>query len=37
LNFDGARQSTEILTDLLKRRRLIQGSHAAQELVRCLA
>ena len=37
LNFDGARQSTEILTELLKRRRLIQGSHAAEELVRCLA
>lgn len=37
LNFDGARRSTEILSDLLERRRVIQGSHAAEELVRCLA
>jgi len=37
LDFDGARRSAEILTELLKRRSLIQGSHAAEELVRCLA
>jgi len=37
LNFDGARRSTEILYDLLERHRVIQGSHAAEELVRCLA
>jgi predicted glycosyltransferase len=37
LNFDGARQSTEILSELLERHREIQGSHAAEELVRCLA
>lgn len=37
LNFDGARRSTEILYDLLERRRVIQGSHAEEELVRCLA
>jgi predicted glycosyltransferase len=33
LDFDGARRSTEILYDLLERRRVIQGSHAAEELV----
>jgi predicted glycosyltransferase len=37
LNFDGARRSTEILCELLERRRVTQGSHAAEELVRCLA
>jgi predicted glycosyltransferase len=37
LDFAGARRSTEILTELLKRRRLTQGSPAAKELVRCLA
>jgi predicted glycosyltransferase len=37
LDFAGARRSTEILTELLKRRRLMQGSYAAKELVRCLA
>lgn len=37
LNFDGARSSTEILYDLLERRRVTQRSHAAEELVRCLA
>lgn len=36
LDFDGARRSTEILHDLLERRRVIQGSYAAEELVRCL-
>ena len=35
LNFDGARRSTEILHDLLERRRFTQGSHVTQELVRC--
>lgn len=37
LNFDGARQSTEILYDLLERHRLTQGAHAAEELRICLA
>lgn len=37
LDFDGARRSAEILCDLLERRRVIQGSHAAEELVRCRA
>jgi predicted glycosyltransferase len=37
LNFDGARRSTEILFELLERRRVTQGFHAAEELVRCLA
>lgn len=37
LNLDGARRSTEILSDLLRRRRVIQGSHAVEESVRCLA
>ena len=37
LNLDGARRSTEILSDLLQRRRVIQGSHAVEESVRCLA
>ena len=37
LDFDGARRSTEILCDLLERRRVIQGSYATEELVRCLA
>jgi predicted glycosyltransferase len=37
LNFDGARRSTEILCELLERRRVTQGFHAAEELVRCLA
>jgi len=38
LNFDGALRSTEVLYDLLeRRRRVIQGSHAAEELLRCLA
>ena len=37
LNLNGARRSTEILYDLLQRRRVMQGSHAAEELVRCLA
>ena len=37
LNFDGARQSTEILSDLLERHRVIQGAHAAEELMICLA
>ncbi|HEX7330904.1 MAG TPA: glycosyltransferase [Pyrinomonadaceae bacterium] len=37
LNFDGARWSTEILYDLLERRQVMQGSHAVEELVRCLA
>jgi predicted glycosyltransferase len=37
LDFDGARRSTEILTELLKRGRLTQGSHDVEELVRCLA
>jgi predicted glycosyltransferase len=36
LNFDGARRSTEILHDLLERRRFTQGSHFPQELVRCV-
>ena len=37
LNFDGARRSTEILYELLKRRRVIKSSHPAEELRRCLA
>ena len=37
LNFDGARRSTNILRDLLEQRHATQGSHAAEELVRCLA
>ena len=37
LNFDGARRSAEILYDLVKRRRVLQGSHAMEGLMRCLA
>jgi predicted glycosyltransferase len=37
LNFDGARRSTEILYELLKRRRIAQDSHPAEELLQCLA
>ena len=37
LNFAGVRRSTEILCDLLERRRVTQGSHATEELLRCLA
>jgi len=37
LNLDGARRSTEILCDLLERRRAEQGFHAAKELVECPA
>ena len=36
LNFDGARRSTEILRELLERRRLTRGSHGTRELLRCL-
>ena len=36
LNFDGARRSTEIVYGLLEQRQLTQGSHAPQELMRCL-
>jgi predicted glycosyltransferase len=36
LDFDGACRSTEILYDLLERRRVRQGPHTAEELVRCL-
>jgi predicted glycosyltransferase len=36
LNFDGARRSTEILRELLERRRLTRGSHVTRELIRCL-
>lgn len=35
LNFDGARRSTEILHELVERRRFTQGSHVTQEPVRC--
>ena len=37
LNLDGARRSTEILYELLKRRRIVQRSDPAEELLRCLA
>ena len=37
LNFDGACRSTEILYDLLERRRVTAGLHAMEELMRCLA
>jgi predicted glycosyltransferase len=37
LDFDGAQRSTEILYDLLQERRLMQGSHAVEELLRCQA
>ena len=37
LNLDGARRSTEIVSDLLARRRLRQVSYAAEELMRCRA
>ena len=37
LNFDGARRSTNILRNLLEQRHATHGSHAAGELVRCLA
>lgn len=37
LDFEGARRSTEILWDLLERRRVIQGPYAAEELLRCIA
>lgn len=37
LDFDGACRSTEILYDLLERRRVMQGPHTAEELVRCPA
>lgn len=37
LNLNGARRSTEILDDLLQRRRVIEGPHATEALVRCLA
>jgi len=36
LNFNGAHRSTEILRDLLERRKATQDSHAAEGLVRCL-
>jgi len=37
LNLDGARRSTEILCELLERRRAGQGFYAAKELVECPA
>lgn len=37
LNFDGARRSAEIVSDLLARRRTIQASYAAEELMQCRA
>jgi predicted glycosyltransferase len=37
LNFDGARRSTEILYDLLERRRLTGGFRTMEEQMRCLA
>lgn len=35
LKFDGARRSTEIVRELVDRRRFTQGSHVTQELVPC--
>jgi predicted glycosyltransferase len=37
VDFNGALRSAEILYELVKRRRVRQGSHAVGELVRCLA
>ena len=37
LDFDGARRSTEILCDLLERRRVLQHAQTAEDLVPCLA
>jgi len=37
LDFDGARRSSDIICDLLKRRPVIRSSHAEEGLIRCLA